>query len=120
MTLHRKAQIESTLHRTIGRVLSRGLADPRVRGLISVTRVTIAPDLREAFVYISVLPDETSKRVLAGLQHATGHVHGVLCRELSMKTVPHLEFRIDDSLKKQAVVYQDIADAVEGREISEL
>ena len=120
MTLHRKEQIESTLQRTIGRMLTRGLADPRVRGLISITRVTISPDLREAFVYVSVLPDETSKRVLAGLQHAAGHIQGVLFRELSMKAVPRLDFRIDETLKKQADVLQDIADAVEGRENSEL
>jgi len=82
--------------------------------------VTVTADLREAFVYVSVLPTETSKRVLAGLQHATGHMQGVLCRELSMKTVPRLDFRLDETLKKQAEVFQNIANAVEEREISEL
>lgn len=120
MTLHRKAQIEAALQRTLGRVLSQRLSDPRVRGLISVTRVTVSADLREAFVHVSVLPDEASKRVLAGLRHATGHIHGQLCRELSMKTVPRLDFRIDQTLKKQASVFQDITNAVEGREISGL
>ena len=114
MTLHRKPQIESTLQRAIGRVLSGKLSDPRVRGLLTVTRVTISPDVSEAFVYVSVLPNEASKRVLAGLRHATGHIQGVLCRELSMKTVPRLDFRLDHTLKEHAGILQDIARSVAG------
>jgi len=37
-----------------------------------------------------------------------------------MKTVPRLDFRLDETLKKQAEVFQNIANAVEEREISEL
>jgi ribosome-binding factor A len=112
MPAHRQAQIESTLHRAISRVLSQQLSDPRVQGMISVTRVTVSPDRHDAFVHVSVLPVEHEKRALAGLRHASGHIHALLCKAVSLKTVPRLDFRLDQSLKKQAVVLEDIARAV--------
>lgn len=113
MMSHRKQQIESTLQRTISQALSRRMADPRIRGLVSITRVDASPDLREAMVYVSVLPESDQKRTLAGLQHAAGYIQGMVGRALPLKRMPRLSFRSDETLKKQAAVFQDIAGALE-------
>lgn len=101
-------QVESTLKRTISTVLSRQLSDPRVSGMVSVTRVEVTPDMHEAFVYVSVAPDKYGPRTLQGLQHASRHIHAQVCRGVRMRRVPHLQFRLDQSLKRQAAVLEAI------------
>ncbi len=101
---YRKAQIESTLKRTISTILAQKLSDPRIQGLVSVTRVSVSPDMHDAQVYVTVLPTKHQTRTLYGLQHAAVHIHARVMAEVALKKVPHLDFRLDDSLKKQAVV----------------
>ncbi len=101
---YRKAQIESTLKRTISTILAQKLSDPRIEGMVSVTRVSISPDMHDAQVFVTVLPARHQTRTLYGLQHAAVHIHARVMQEVALKKVPHLDFRLDESLKKQAVV----------------
>lgn len=101
---HRIAQIESTLKRAISTILSQKLSDPRIEGLVSVTRVTVSPDLHDAQVFVTVLPARHQRRTIYGLQHAAVHIHARVMKEVALKKVPHLDFRPDDTLKQQAEV----------------
>lgn len=110
---HRIAQVESTLKRVIAEVLQRRISDPRIEGLISITRVQVSPDLHDAYVYVSVLPEAKQKKTLAGLRHASRHIHSVVKKGVALRTVPHFDFRLDESIKKQAEVYDAIRRAAE-------
>lgn len=105
---YRKQQVESTLQRAVSKLVGQ-LSDPRVTGLVSVTRVDLTPDGHSAFVYVSVIPEEHQKRVMAGLSHAVGHIQKQLRDEVVMRYVPRLEFRLDASLKKQSEVWDAIS-----------
>jgi ribosome-binding factor A len=100
----RKQQIESTLKRAVSQVLSRGLSDPRIAGLVSVTRLEVSPDLHDAYVYVSVIPDKYQKRTLAGLRHASPFIHSLVFKAVDLKGVPRLDFRLDTQIKKEAAV----------------
>ena len=110
---HRLAQIESTLKRALAQVLSQQLSDPRVAGMVSITRLVVSPDLHDAYVYLSILPERYEKRTMFALRHAAGHIHALLCQAVRMRNVPHLEFRLDESLKRQAEVDQALRRAAE-------
>jgi ribosome-binding factor A len=110
---HRLAQIESTLQRAIADVLQRDLADPRVEGLISITKLKVSPDLSQAYVNVSILPEEKQARVVQGLQHAAGHIQRLTRKRVALKAVPRLEFRLDEGLKRQATVEQAIVEAMQ-------
>ncbi len=110
---HRLPQIESTLRRAIGTVLQQGLGDPRVTGMITVTRVSVSPDLHEARVFVSVMPESQQELVVHGLRHAAGRIRRTVGEEVSLRTMPRLDFRLDGSLKKQAAVMQAIARGME-------
>ncbi|QDU71219.1 30S ribosome-binding factor RbfA [Mucisphaera calidilacus] len=105
---HRIEQIASMLRRAISEVIQREISDPRVTGLTSITRIDVTPDLAEAFVYVSVLPEEHATRSVAGLNHASRHIHDGVIRRVSLRHVPKLRFRLDQSLKKQAEVLDAI------------
>lgn len=109
----RKQQVESTLRRTISTVLARELSDPRIVGLVSVTRVSVSPDLRDALVFVSVMPEKYQKRSLAGLRHAAGHIQSLVLKQMTLKAAPKLDFRLDEAIKKEAGVLDAIRRALE-------
>jgi len=104
----RREQVESVLRRAISRVLSHGLSDPRIAGLVSVTHVDVTDDLSLAKVYVSVLPQQYEKRTIAGLRHAARHVQRRLQDQVELRRPPQLDFRLDESIKLESQVLADI------------
>jgi ribosome-binding factor A len=108
----RTDQLASTIHRAVQGVLARGLNDPRVRGLISVTRVEVLQDMSEARVFVSILPEEATELSMHGLHHAAPHVQHAVAQQVPVRRLPQLVFRLDESLKKQARVDAAIAEGL--------
>jgi ribosome-binding factor A len=76
------------------------LKDPRI-GLVTVTGVDTAPDLRHAVVFVSVLGSEKKKRAtMVGLDAAHGVLQARLARQLRMKRTPQLTFEYDQSVER--------------------
>ncbi|MDH3582655.1 MAG: 30S ribosome-binding factor RbfA [Phycisphaerae bacterium] len=109
---HRREKLESSLQRIVGRLLSEGLADPRIQGLVSVTEVRVDTDGRVARIGVSVLPESSQNTVLGGLRHCAGHLRREVGQRLRVRSVPELEFVLDESLKKQAAVLDAIREVV--------
>ena len=105
---HRREQIESTLRKAISMVLVRDLSDPRIRGMVSVSRVKLSEDMRDLRVWITVLPAKYAARSVAGLRAAAAHVHRHVCELVDLRTVPHLRFELDVELEKQETIYDAI------------
>jgi ribosome-binding factor A len=112
----RKQQVESTLKRAISTVLATRIADPRIEGMVTVTKVDVSPDMHQAQVFVSVLPESHEKTTLAGLRSASGHINGLIRKSITMKVMPRLEFRLDESIKKEAAVLDAIR---RGRELED-
>jgi ribosome-binding factor A len=106
----RPEQLATLIRHAVQNILARGLNDPRLGGLISITRVEMTEDLSEARVSVSVLPAEHSDLTMKGLHSAAGHIQSQIARApaLGGRRVPRLSFRLDDSLKKAAAVYAAI------------
>jgi ribosome-binding factor A len=76
------------------------LKDPRI-GLVTVTGVDTAPDLRHATVYVSVLGSIKKRTAtLRGLEAAHGVLQSRLARELRLKRTPQLTFEYDPSVER--------------------
>jgi ribosome-binding factor A len=76
------------------------LKDPRI-GLVTVTGVETAPDLRHATVFVSVLGSSRKQRVsLLGLEAAHGVLQSRLARELKLKRTPQLTFEYDPTVER--------------------
>ena len=106
-------QIAAAMKDAISQVISRGLQDPRVQGLVTITTLTVADDLADATVNVSVLPGEKQDATVEGLNAAAGHIRRELDRYIQMRRVPLIRFRSDSSLKKQLTVIQAINQASE-------
>lgn len=100
----RPAQVAGEIRRALQAELSRGLNDPRVQGLVSITEVTLTPDLSEARVQVSVLPEDRASLTLSGLRAAAGFLRRRVMDETRIARVPRLEFALDERLKRQAAL----------------
>ncbi len=105
---HRIAQVEATLKKVVAQVLQGELSDPRIDGFVSITRVKISPDMANATIHVSVMPAEKQSKNIHGLRHAAGHIRSLVLKRMATRVVPRLSFVLDESLKKQASVFDAI------------
>ena len=100
MSTHdRPARVAHEFQRELSAVLARGLKDPRVTGLVTVTGAKMSPDLKEAVVYVSILGDEkVVAETLTGLKAAAGYLQREVARAVKLRYTPHLRFVFDESV----------------------
>ena len=74
------------------------IGDPRL-GLISVTSVTVSPDLREASIYWNIYGGQ-EKVVPAqhGLESVKGRMRSMLGKKMKIRYVPNIRFIYDNTL----------------------
>ncbi len=93
-------RVNELLRLEISQVLARQIKDPRLSGVITITEVRAAPDLRNALVLLSVMGDQEAKETaLAGIESAAKFLRRELRGRLTLRYVPFLRFALDDSLE---------------------
>lgn len=109
----RTERIQELLREEISDLLMREVRDPRLDGLISLTRVEVTPDLYNARIFVSVM-SETAKPedALAALNAASGFLHRELKSRLDLRRVPFLSFRLDTSISEGAAVLAHLDEAL--------
>ena len=71
-------------------------------GMVSITKVTVSPDLRKAIIYFSLYGGETlTDRFIELVNLKSYFLQQVLGRKLRLKRTPSLIFVSDESLSKQ-------------------
>jgi ribosome-binding factor A len=99
----RSERTSKLIQREISGLLEREVNDPRLSKFVSVTEVTLSPDLKHAKVYVSTLGTETNKEdLLAGFNNASGFLRKELATHLRLKQIPQLSFHYDDSIERGA------------------
>ena len=83
----------------------RGLKDPRVQQMLSITAVDTASDLRTAKVYVSVFDKNKSAEVLKGLKSAGGYLRRHIGSALQLRYTPELIFIEDHSIENGARIF---------------
>ncbi len=97
----RTDRINGLLRQEISRLLSRELNDPRLSGVVSITRVETSSDLRVSRVYVSVLGGSDDKdAVLKGISSAGGFIRREMRDRLSLRYIPDLRFTLDESMEE--------------------
>ena len=96
----RAERVSNLIRQEISELLQEQVNDPRLRSLISVTKVSTSADLRNAKVYISCLEDNANKEeVLQGFKAAASFFRRELAHRLTLRYVPELSFHFDDSIE---------------------
>ena len=96
----KNTRINGEVQKVLSNLISREIKDPRINPMTSVVSVDVAPDLKTAKVYISVLGDEESKEATRqGLKSAASFMRGQLAKTLNLRNTPELTFIIDNSIE---------------------
>jgi ribosome-binding factor A len=74
-------------------------------GFASVTHVEVSGDLRHAKIYVSVMGEPDEKRqTIEALHHATGFLRRELAGRLTVRFMPEIVFKLDNSIEQGAHV----------------
>ena len=107
----RTEQVASTLKRALQDVLARGLADPRLKGLITITRVEVTGDLANATVYCTVMPQTQEDLTIHGLTSASTWIRRQVADHVRFRRMPQFSFKVDEQYHRQQEVLASIAEA---------
>ncbi len=93
----RHFRVRELLKREIGEILRRELPI-ETAGMVTVSEVIVAPDLKLATVHLSVLgTEEQKKSTRSTLMKMRSHVRGQLGHSVTLKYIPSLRFMINVS-----------------------
>lgn len=104
-------QLASELRFAVQSVIDRGLNDPRISGMITVTGVRLSDDLKSATFTVSVLPEDKQDLTMHGLRSAGPHIRRGAGALIRSRQLPEFHFKLDATFKKQSGVLESIAKA---------
>lgn len=95
----KNTRINAEVQRELSTLIREECKDPRIHPLTSVIAAEVAPDLKTAKIYISVLGDEDAiASTLKGLKSAASHLRSKLAKSLNLRNTPELTFVGDRSI----------------------
>lgn len=99
MSSRRVAKVAEALREVVSTTILFGLKDPRVKN-VTVLRTDVAPDLKSAKVYVSVMGDERTQSLsMHGLRSARGFIQSKIAERLDLRYTPVLTFVLDQGVK---------------------
>lgn len=102
----RSDRVSDAIQRLLGTLIPQEIRDPRI-GMVNINDVNVTRDMAYAKVYITFVgvdSEEDSLKSVAVLNKASGFLRTFLAKELSMRTVPKLQFIYDKtSVRGQAL-----------------
>jgi ribosome-binding factor A len=114
MTSRRVLKAAEAVREVVSMAILTELKDPRVRD-VTVTRVEMAGDMRQAKVYVSVMGEEGHQRLsLQGLQSSAGYLQSRVAERIDTRYTPRLKFILDEGVKKSIEVARILSQVLPG------
>jgi ribosome-binding factor A len=105
-------RIQSVMKDELNVLINRDLKDPRIPS-VTVTKVELTRDAKQATVYISIISlDQTSgdpelmEHCLDGLDRAKGHLKRTLSKLMQLRFMPEFIFKEDKGLENTLRVHE--------------
>lgn len=99
MTSRRLLKAAQAIREVVGMAILSEIKDPRVRH-VTVTKVEVLPDMKQAKVYVTIMGDEKQQRLaLHGLQNSAGFLQHKIATRIDTRYTPRLEFLFDEGVK---------------------
>lgn len=115
----RPERVREALRREVSLILQKEVKDPRL-GFITITKVDLSKDLKNATFYYSVMGTEKeSKSTKYALSSAEGYIRKLIGDRVKMKFVPQIRFKIDKSMEHTRRVYEILDTIKEEKRVDE-
>ncbi len=121
MKSRRIARASEAVREVVSTTVLFELRDPRIKQ-VTVIGAEVAPDLRTAKVYVSVMGDPKQQSLaMHGLESARGFIQSKIAERLDTRYTPVLKFVLDPSVKKSIemsrVLRETLGDAVSNESV---
>jgi len=93
-TTRRQKRVASLIKEELSRLLIEEIQDSS-SGLITVTRVEMSPDLKTAYIYLSIFGGEQQETILELLNKKKGYLRKSIASKVKLKYNPMLIFSFD-------------------------
>lgn len=102
MATRRQEKVARIVKEAVSNAIAHHLNDPRIDGFVSVTRVDMAADLRNADVYLSFFGSNEAgqNKTFTAITHAKSRIQSILASQVQSKFCPVLHFYKDEKFKK--------------------
>jgi|WetSurMetagenome_2_1015567.scaffolds.fasta_scaffold96174_3 ribosome-binding factor A len=102
MATRRQEKIAAAIKKVVSDAICNHLNDPRIEGLVSVTSVDVAADLRNANVYISIFGcnESTQNKTFMAINRAKNRIQSFVAQGVQSKFCPILHIHLDEKIKK--------------------
>lgn len=95
--MSRHERVEEAIKKEVSMIIHDQLKDPRV-GFVTITRVELSMDLRNAKIFYSVLgKEESRKKTKLALDSAQGFIRSLVAQRINMRFATELMFQEDHS-----------------------
>lgn len=102
MIPQRTARVAELIKRQVSNIIQQDLQDPRL-GFVTVTKVSVTKDLKQADIWCSVMGDDTAKqKSIQTLTHAQKYIRELLGGKIKLRYLPALHFHLDASIEYNA------------------
>ena len=116
MKAQRMSKIDHEIQRVLGQLIATELKDPRL-GFVTVVRVEITQDLKEAKVFVSIIGDRhVARQTMDALESASRFLRGELGHAVVLRRVPELRFVEDRTTERAIALHQTLARTAAGEE----
>jgi ribosome-binding factor A len=106
MASRRTLKAAEAIREVVSMAILVEIKDPRVQD-VTVTRVEVAPDMRSAKVYVSVMGDAKKEALsLRGLESSAGFLQTKVAKRIDTRYTPRLSFAVDEGVKKAMEVHR--------------
>ena len=104
---YRAGRLGEEIRKIVSSMLISQIKDPRLSSMISISGVDVTKDGSYATIYVSTLDfskdpaekEANEKEILAGLESASGLFRKEVGRQIRMRRVPMLIFKMDHSME---------------------
>jgi len=96
--MERTDRVEEEIKKIVGTLIDNGIKDPRVNGLISVTKVIVSKDMKYCKIYVSMIGTKDIEEAMKGLDSAKGVVRKEIGSKIRTFNTPEVKFIYDDSM----------------------
>lgn len=96
----RTSRLSAEYRKAIYEIISTKVKDSAITEMVSVMRVDVTSDLKHAKVYLSIFSKDEAKKIATfdAIVKSSGFIRRELAHTMTTRTVPELNFVLDDSL----------------------
>ena len=96
---NRLDRINEQFKKEISNIISYELNNPNIKGMITVTKVNVSPDLKYSRIQVSMLNVKNKKENLKILKSSAGYIRTELAKKVNLRYTPELVFELDESME---------------------